>query len=85
MTHRPFWIPPPLILLWYAFVIIYCKIKSFIAVYDHQSDDKFRFWRPFWIFPSLTCRGNGGFVDYGSGGVAGHLQKNSAFSIFFLG
>ena len=24
-------------------------------------------------------------MDYDSGGVAGHLQKNSAFSIFFLG
>ena len=84
MTQRPFWISP-LILRWYAFVIIYCKIKSFIAVYDHQLDEKFSFWR---IFPSHTfssCPGDGGFVDYDSGGVAGHLQKNSAFSIFFLG
>ena len=53
--------------------------------YDNQADDKFRLWWSFWIFPFHTfssCQGDGGFVDYDSGGVSGQLQKNSAFSIF---
>ena len=58
---------------------------QFIEVNDHQSDDKFNFWWPFWIFPPetfSTCRRDGGFVDYDSGEVFGHLQIKSAFSIF---
>ena len=45
-------------------------------------------WWLFWNFSShivSSCRGNGCFVDYESEGVTGHLHKNSAFSIFFLG
>ena len=36
------------------------------------------------VFSHLThsCRGDEGFVDYDSGGVSGHLQKNYTFSIF---
>ena len=88
MTQWSFWIFPSInqSISYFNDMILSSYIAKFIAVYDHQSDDKFSFWRLFWIFPSHTlssCRGDGGFVDYDSGAVAGHLQKIQ-LSLFFF-